>query len=254
MKIQITIFLSLIFYGAFSQEITYLPIAPPYLEVSEYVEEEIDPDEIFVNVSLSDDYKPKQGKNIHEKEKQMVSELLLIGVQEEDIRLQNAHAQYNSLSFWRKRNKIKRNYTIQVKDVQTLNRVYEKLNELNHFYAYISEINYSKRDSLEEVLKIHALKKARKKAVEMATLLEIDLGQLMSINNHNNGEVSMRGCRSTETPYYIDGIRVYGNLPPQGSKPEKIQTKTTSYFRKITLRKSATLKYLIANQPPDDNS
>lgn len=209
MKIlRITVCFLFCIQSLISQELRYTEIAPPTIRSSGYAERYVEPDRIFIDVVIDEDLIKSRKETLDETESAMMSNLIHAGIKRENVRLIHADMIYMNINWFKNHRSNQRHYTIEVQSTQELNTVYDVLNGLQVNSASVVKFEYSQADSLISVLRIEAAKQAKQKAEELVLAVGAQLGDLMSITEGHGDHVHIRGARTGQTNYYLDGVRV----------------------------------------------
>ena len=110
----------------------------------------------------------------------------------------------------------KKAYTLKVSSAFQLGQVFEELDKLEITEASIEKVNHSKIDSLKKEVRILAIKAAKTKAEYLLDAIGEHIGKAVIIEEKENAyldhrsinsiqSLNIRGSRSSEDAYYIDG-------------------------------------------------
>jgi len=224
-----------------AQDLNYHPIDPPTIYVTEMAERYVEPDEIFIRIEIKELDTKKDEKSIEQIESKLLSRLLETGIKQENIMLSDANSKFQNLNWFRKDiQSAERKYQIKINDITQLEDFYLSLDGLDIYNAYLSHVNYTKKDSIQRVLKREAAKAAKQEAKDMVEAVDSQLGTLLFISNGNQGDISVRGSRDQATYYYIDGVRVNAEVAKN-----KVPQAGIQHFEKIRFFESVTLRYAI---------
>lgn len=211
----------------------------PYIEVTGSADQEVIPDEIYINIIIREKYVNKEKITIESQEEKLKTYLKDIGIDVKNLYLSDANADYVKVK-WRTKDVLtKKDYTIKVSTATTVGQVFQQLDKLEITDAFIAKVNHSKLDSLKKEVKISAIKAAKNKADYLLTAIGEQVGEPLIIQERENGitptaGVNYRGGRSSEVAYYVDGIKVSGN-----DKEEELQ------FKKIKIEAFIYVKFAI---------
>ncbi len=132
----------------------------PYIEVTGTAEQEVIPDEIYVDIEIGAS-KTKSAVEQEEKLKALVKEL---GISLSDMSLTDALTNYVKVRQKSGNLMIGKSYTLKVKDAMTVGQLFYRLDKDDIAEAHISRVDYSGMDSLRKSVKIRAIKAAKAKA------------------------------------------------------------------------------------------
>jgi len=211
----------------------------PYIEVTGSADQEVIPDEIYINIIIREKYVNKEKLTIEIQEEKLKNSLKDIGVDIKNLYLSDANADYVKVK-WRTKDVLtKKDYTLKVTNATTVGQVFQQLDKLEITDAFIAKVNHSKLDSLKKEVKILAIKVAKNKADYLLTAIGEQTGKPLIVQERENGitptaGVNYRGSRSSETAYYVDGMKVSGS-----DKEEELQ------FKKIKIEAFIYVKFAI---------
>jgi len=211
----------------------------PYIEVTGTAEQEVIPDEIYIGIVIREKYVSKVKVTIEEQEEKLKNAVKSLGIDLTNLFLSDANADYVKVYWWTKDVLTKKNYTLKVSDATTVGKVFKELEKLEITDANISRVNHSKLDSLRKAVKILAIKAAKDKADYLLTAIGEQTGKPLVIKeneilpNRTLANVNVRGSRSSETEYYVDGMKM------KSDDNNEIQ------FQKIKIQTSIYVKFSI---------
>jgi uncharacterized protein len=151
---------------------------PPYIEVQTQSEREIIPNEIFVKIVLSEQAESKKSVKISEQESRLFKMLRNLNLKTEDLVLNQSEAKLAHIHYWGKKEPVdKKQYTLKISNVQTLNKVYEELNAIPVREAYVVKTQIQNKDSVLRILRLEALQKAKIQGQEMLAVFGQNIGK-----------------------------------------------------------------------------
>lgn len=213
-----------------------------FIEVSGYAEKEVIPDEIFISIIIKEQFENKVKVTIESQEEKLQSIVSNLGLDPKDLTLSDANAGYVRVK-WRSKDVItKKDYTLKVKNSTIVGQVFQQLEELKMNIAYISKVSHSKIDSLKKEVKILSIKSAKEKADYLLNAIGEQTGKPLIIRETQNGlegltgamgGVSIRGSRTENSDYYIDGPSISD------------KAKDEILFRKIKIESGIYVKFEI---------
>jgi len=211
----------------------------PYIEVTGTAEKEVVPDEIYVGIIIREKYVNKVKVTIEEQEEKLKNAVKSLGIDLTNLYLSDANADYVKIRWQKKDVLTKKDYTLKVTNATTVGQVFLELEKLEITDAFISRVNHSKMDSLRKEVKIQAIKSAKDKADYLLTAIGEQTGKPLVIKeneispNHTLANVNIRGSRSSETMYYVDGVKM------------KSEDSNEIQFQKIKIQTSIYVKFSI---------
>jgi hypothetical protein len=125
-----------------------------YIEVTGSADQEVIPDEIYINIIIQEKYINKEKVTIESQEEKLRTSLKEIGVDLKNLYLSDANADYIKVK-WRTKDVLtKKDYTLKVSNATIVGQVFQQLDKLDITDAFIAKVNYSKLDSLKKEVKI----------------------------------------------------------------------------------------------------
>ncbi len=157
----------------------------PSIDVTGTSETEITPDEIYVAITLRE-RNDKEKTNIAKLESDLKQILKDLSIPLENLTLNEAYADYSRYKKAKKEVITSKNYTLKLKDVNTLTAVYERLDKMGVEDAYISKLNHSKLLEFTKENRIKAVKAAKEKAEYLAIAVGQTIGKALQISEQEN--------------------------------------------------------------------
>ncbi|MBP6127769.1 SIMPL domain-containing protein [Flavobacterium sp.] len=160
------VILCLLFLSTFSfgQTTTQTPENTAYIDVTGTVEKEVIPDEIYIQIIIREKYVNKVKVSIEEQEVKLKNALKSIEIDLSNLFLSDVNANYVKVSWQKKDVLTKKDYTLKVSNATAVGKVFQELDKLEITEASISKVNHSKIDSLQQEVRILAIKAAKEKA------------------------------------------------------------------------------------------
>jgi uncharacterized protein len=152
-----------------------------YIEVNGLAETEVLPDEIFVSITLMERPENKEKLSINKQEDNLKQALKDIGIELSNLSLSEAYADFRKLKTLKKDVIISKTYSLKVSSASQLSKVYEKLDKINAYDAFVSKISHSKIEQLTKENRIKALKAAKDKVDYMLAAVGQKAGQALYI-------------------------------------------------------------------------
>lgn len=160
-------------------------VASPFIEVTGTSETEITPDEIYVSITLRE-RNDKEKLSIARLESDLKQILKDLSIPLEQLVLNEAYADYARYRKVKKEVITSKNYTLKLKDANTLGTVYERLDKMGVEDAYISKLNHSKLIEFTKENRIKAVKAAKEKAEYLAQAVNQTIGKALEISEREN--------------------------------------------------------------------
>lgn len=136
----------------------------PYIELNGKAEQEVIPNEIYINITIRERYVSKEKLTIEVQEDKLKTALKEINVDLKNLSLSDANADYVKVKFRTKDVLTKKDYTLKVNTATAVGQVFQQLDKIEITDAYISKVSHSKIDSLRKEVRIAAIKSAKTKA------------------------------------------------------------------------------------------
>ncbi len=227
--------LSILLFGNSLIAQTTLEEPTPYIEINGVGEMEIAPNEIYIQVTIKERTKGNKKLSIEEQEQQMLSKLESKGITSENITLNDAALGYIKVSLFKKDVRSSKEYRIKCSSAEELKTVFNVLDQCNIKNAYISKVSHSDIKNFEKEVRIKAIKDAKNKAEYMLAAIGNTLGKPLVIRQSGGDQITVRGSRSNETDFYVDGIRVqqnkYGDSDKSSIQYQKIKLQAYVYIK-----------------------
>jgi len=174
----------------FSQEKNF--IDANYIEVTGTAEMEIEPDEIYLNISIQE-ADLKKGKTIEEVEKEMISRLKNLAINtDKDLQIRNLGGNFQTYLLKKDQIQTYKNYLLKVSTGKQVSQVLILLNDLNISSVNIEKTSHTKIEEFRREVKVNAVKIAKKKAVDMLTSIDDTCGKALYILETDNSYMPMQ--------------------------------------------------------------
>lgn len=214
-----------------SQSKNFLDI--PYLETSAKVDTLVNPDKIYLNITIRE--KDSKGKkSVEEQENKMAQSLKSLGIDlDKQLTIKDLASNYKKY-FLRSKEVLKsKQYSLLVYDGLTAGKVMAALEDLDIANTYLEKTEYSKMDELELELKTRAVKKAKLKADALTKPLGQKAG--MAIHIVDNSQ-----------PYYPrynqPNVRMKAMVMEDAGAPEPLDIN----FEKIRVESTVNVKFKLS--------
>lgn len=225
----ITILASFITY---SQEKNF--IDKPYLEVQGKADTLVTPNRIYIDVLISEkDVKGK--KSVEELENDMLQKLKILGIEEENITMQDMMSNYKK--FFLKQTDIQKSksYSILVYDAKTTAKVFIGLEETGLSNVRIDKLEHSDEKKLQLIMNSKAIENAKANAISFTKPLGQTVGKAIYIGNIFEGVAKKNYTGST--------IKIRGNATLYGSRAMEYDTNIE--FEKIAISSEIGVRFTL---------
>jgi uncharacterized protein len=203
----------------------------PYIIVTGTAEQEIVPDEIYISITIREKYENKEKISIEVQEDKLKTALKEINIDLKNLFLSDANADYVKVKWKTKDVLTKKEFILKVTNATTVGEVFQQLEKIAITDADVAKVNHSKIDSLKKEVRIMAIKAAKAKADYLLAAIGEQTGKPLVVqeNDNANHEMSMlnvRGSRSFDKEYYVDGQKVNDEIQFQ-----KIKIQSSIYVK-----------------------
>ena len=174
-----------------------------YIEVNGNAKMEIVPDEIYLNINLSErDTKNKE--SVDQLEKKMFKTLKQIGIDlEKQVSVQDFTSNFKTY-FLKKKDIMKsKDFQVIVHDTKTLSSLFSSLEKIGISNIQIEKVDHSKIEEFKLEVKVKAIKDAKAKSKALTAALDQELGKAIYINE---GSYNMYQTRSQNKRMMIRGM------------------------------------------------
>ena len=236
MKIKNHLFFVFLFTTiSFSQNGEKNFIDQPYIEVTGQIETEIIPNEIYLNIEL--DENDKKGKiSVEQQENQMIAILKSLNIDlEKNLSILDFNGYYKRKFLADDKVTKKKRYQLIVNNGETLGKVYQALDRIDISNIYITKTSHSDIEKIRRDTKLKALKIAKEKANDYATVINQTIGKALFIKeviNFSNNRFLANNANGLNEVV----VAAYGSR----SKQEKIQNLN---LKPITITASVMAKF-----------
>jgi len=188
---------------SFAQSGTKNFIDQNYIEVNGNAKMEIIPDEIYLNINLSErDTKNKE--SVDNLEKKMLSTLKQIGINlEKQVSIQDFTSNFHKY-FLKKKDILKsKDYQVIVHDTKTLSNLFSSLEKIGISNINIEKVDHSKIEDFKLEVKLKAIKDAKDKAKALTAAIDQEVGKAIYINE---GSYNMYKSRPQDKRMMVRGM------------------------------------------------
>jgi len=195
-------------------------IKDPFIQVSGTAKMEIVPDQIFLDIMLSEENRTDK-KQLQQLEYEFISIIDELDIPRDNLSLTDANSAFIKVPFWGKKISKSKEYQLMVKDVSTISKLFEKLDEVGISNISIAYVDHSQMTQFKKEVKINAVKAAKEKAIYLLEAIGKEIGDPISIieTDHivpslraNVAGVSTRGAGSSSSVVYIDNQLVFEKI------------------------------------------
>jgi len=152
-----------------------------YIEVTGSAEMEVTPDEIYIEVFISEKDE-KRKETIETLEKKIFAQLTKAGVNlEANVFITNMTSSVQYRWLITSNAKSGKEYQILAHDAATVESIYQLLKEIGVHNMYIAKMRHSKIEEFRRQVKINALKAAKEKASDLAEAIGQKVGKAIHI-------------------------------------------------------------------------
>lgn len=209
-----------------------------FIEITGTSEMEVTPDELYITITLLERMDGKEKITIDKQEADLKKNLKELNIDLANLTLSKADADYGKV---RKSNKdvlVSKSYILKVGDADMLAKVYERLDKINAYDAYISKYTHSKILDFQKENRIKAVKVAKEKVDYLLAALDQKSGTPLQVTETDN--------YVQDQPQPIYGRMAYKNVA-MSAESDASEGSNIS-FKKIMIRSSFLVKYEILNK------
>lgn len=210
------------------------PPEKPHIEVTGTAETEIEPDEIYVVITLQERSENREKLTIEKQEQQLKQSLKDLGIDLSLLSLNRADADYRRYKVMKTDVIVSKSYTLKLSSAEQLSKVYQQLDKINVLDAYISHVSHSKKQQFEKETRIKAAKAAKEKAEYLLEAIGQKAGNVLYMTEQASG-------------YYNPMPRAMAVNSLEYAVPQMDKMSELS-FQKIKITASVVIKYEILNK------
>ena len=203
---------------------------PSFVEVSSSAYREVAPNMVYLSITINE--RESKGRiTVEEQERDMVAVLKKLGIDTKtDLRVSDL-----SSSQLKRSQAVKtKSYQLKMTDVALVGSVYIALNEIGITTINIENVTNTNRDSIEDELRVEAMRNARANAKLMAEALDQTIGKAFYIHTY---DVSVSTVRNE-----MDGVVVTAfGATKRADAPEPVITE----LRKIRISVQVRAKFVL---------
>jgi len=219
----------------------------PFIEVTGTSETEITPDEIYVVITLQERAENKEKLNIEKQEETLKSSIKELGIDLTNLTLNNANSDYRKVKTLGRDVIISKSYTLKIGQAEMLSKVYEKLDKMNAYDAYISKLSHSKITEFQKENRLKAIKAAKDKAEYLLVAIGKQAGKPLQVIESDNS--FQNTPYNYYNNYYYRGGRASNAVQSYNSFNSVSESGTTGddiSIKKIKVVSSFLVKYEIS--------
>ena len=211
----------------FTQTKTF--IDQPYIEVNGSADSLVTPNEIFIKIIISEK-DTKDRVSVEAQENNMIPALKSLNINtDKDLTNSDMMSNYK-FHLLKQKDVIKtKEYILKVKDANTLNKVFIKLEELGISNTSIDRVNHSDLENIKNACRSKAIENARQKALALTRPINQSIGNAIFITDNE---------ANYAVPYATRGVMVMMN------KAADIQ-ESNIQFEKIKVEASISAKFIL---------
>lgn len=203
---------------------------PSFVEVSSSAYREVAPNLVYLSITINE--RESKGRiTVEEQERDMVAALKKLGIDTKtDLRVSDL-----SSSQLKRSQAVKtKSYQLKMTDVALVGSVYIALNEIGITTINIENVTNTNRDSIEDELRVEAMRNARANAKLMAEAIDQTIGKAFYIHTY---DVSVSTVRNE-----MDGVVVTAfGATKRADAPEPVITE----LRKIRISVQVRAKFVL---------
>lgn len=195
-------------------------IKDPFIQVTGTAKMEIVPDQIYLNILLSEENRNDK-KHLQQLENEFLSIIDKLEIPRDNLSLTDARSNFIKVPFWGKKISKSKEYQLMVKDVNTISKLFEELDEVGISNVSVSYVDHSQMVQFKKEVKINAVIAAKEKATYLLEAIGKEVGDPVSIIETDNivpslssnvAGVTIRGSRSDLSDVYIDNQLVFEKI------------------------------------------
>lgn len=201
----------------------------PSVEVNGTADTLVVPDEIFINITISEN---DSKQSVETQETKMVTAFQQLGINvEKDLSTSDIISDFKN-RFLRSKDVVKtKSYQLKVHDAETAGKVFAALEDNGIANSNIDHVDYSKMDEMKNICRTKAMENAKTIADALVKPLGQNVGKALQITDINN------------TPIYTPQVRMYAM---KATLNDVVTTPAPQIdFQKIKITASESVKFLL---------
>ncbi|TDL99225.1 MAG: hypothetical protein C4K58_08075 [Flavobacteriaceae bacterium] len=202
-----------------------------FIEVQGESKKEIEPDEIYINIYLSED-QSKGKETVAVQEKKLMAIVSKLGIDAKNLVLTGGSSQYNNYLVNRDGNSTYKSYSLKTKSALEASKVLYELDLAKVNGASIGSVDHSQRKTFEAETRIAAIKDAKAKAKELTSALGNTLGNPLVIreSNYYNAPVYAKAAYAMDAAVEAAGTPYDQGFEDMSYKKITIQSTVNATF------------------------
>lgn len=237
LNILALIFVLSTFLTSYAQTPTWVQQDPkPYIEVTGKAEIEVIPDQIYIGITIKERHEGKTKITVEDQEKALREAIKSLGIDSKNLTLSNVNSRYVRVRVMKKDVINKSEYTLMVKDAETVGKVFDQLEKMTIKTAYIAKVDHTKKLEIKKDMRIQAIKAAKDKAQYLVSAIDQSLGTPLVVREEYAQYLGANAYSNTISQYRGNVSR---NVSSSSNNDGALQ------FRKIKIEASIYLKYEI---------
>lgn len=183
------------------------------IKVTGHAVREVVPNQIYFNITLSEDKSKRHFKSIDSLERQLYGLMAQFNVPKSSLSLKNNHQRVRDKKIGDTEVEITRTYNLMITDKVNLRSILLAFYENEFYNISISHISHTDKDQFMEGVRARAMKTAQTKAEQLLTAVDKKPGALLEVNpiGHNSAHFSNIGQVNSTYNSYISSKTFYKN-------------------------------------------
>ncbi len=200
----------------------------PFIEVNASADTLVVPDEIYINIIISENDNKKL--SVEQQESRMIAAFQAMHINvEKDLSTSDMISDFKN-RFLRSKDVVKtKTYQLKVGDAMTAGKVFATLEDLGIANSSISKVDYSNMDLLKNLCRVKAIESAKNTAEMLVKPLNQKVGKAIQIIDANS------------TPIYNPQVRMYSMAKVAGAADETPNID----FEKIKIQVNENVKFIL---------
>ncbi|WP_162923482.1 SIMPL domain-containing protein [Arachidicoccus soli] len=200
----------------------------PFIEVNASADTLVVPDEIYINIIISENDNKKL--SVEQQESRMIAAFQAMHINvEKDLSTSDMISDFKN-RFLRSKDVVKtKTYQLKVGDAMTAGKVFATLEDLGIANSSISKVDYSNMDLLKNLCRVKAIESAKNTAEMLVKPLNQKVGKAIQIIDANS------------TPIYNPQVRMYSMAKVAGAADETPNID----FEKIKVQVNENVKFIL---------
>ena len=163
------------------------PDERPHIKITGTAEIKVVPDLIYISITLKERQEGKENISVEIQENSLYKSLQSNALDLNKLTLTNADIDLIYKRFKKDQGQLQKQYHYIASNAKEVNEFFGILDALNIKDGFISNVDCSKRDSLQKEVRIMAIKSAKEKADYLLDAIGEETGKPLEISQFNNG-------------------------------------------------------------------